>query len=385
MSVPSVDGIPVCDPQSGAAGWTLLVRAGFNDIDRRCDSYLAWLNARRRNRNAILSQITDTRNFTEAVMFTAGASASALTVAGLAFGLASNTFTNYYSRLLLEIEKSTVEVLVHEKRLQYREALNTRITSRPDAIHVLREYLLICTPHYIENKINQRTRDSVSRNPSADDEHAVQIRRSIVAGALLKSIPAGPREELGDLGKKRQQTEEKITGDRLTVTERSLVVSQGKVIQQNLCVNPAAGHFGPPTREAIRQAKIGANASGPNAKVFADTSDQIMSPVELEIFRAARRCSQDARGTERGYRTAFEKFRFPDAPAINALQKALTGCDPNIKVTGIFDAATRTAIQAAKQKASPERPATFTDLDKETLNTLNDRSHAAISLTCSAL
>ena len=42
-------------------------------------------------------------------MFTAGASASALTIAGLAFGLASDTFTNYYSRLLLEIEKSTVE------------------------------------------------------------------------------------------------------------------------------------------------------------------------------------------------------------------------------------------------------------------------------------
>ena len=102
----------------GSAAWTLLVRSGFNDIDWRCDSYLAWLNARRRNRNAILNEITDTRNFTEAVMFTAGASASALTIAGLAFGLASNTFTNYYSRLLEEIEKSTVEVLVHEKRLQ---------------------------------------------------------------------------------------------------------------------------------------------------------------------------------------------------------------------------------------------------------------------------
>jgi predicted small secreted protein len=108
----------VCDMKPyGGAGWSLLVRAGFNDIDRRCDSYLAWLNSRRRNRAAILDQITDTRTFTEALLYTTGAGAAPIAIAGLAFGLASNSFTNYYSRLLFEIEKSTVQVLVHQKRL----------------------------------------------------------------------------------------------------------------------------------------------------------------------------------------------------------------------------------------------------------------------------
>jgi hypothetical protein len=49
-----------------------LVRAGFNDIDSRCDSYLGWLSARRRDRSAILSQIHDTRTFTEALLYTTG-------------------------------------------------------------------------------------------------------------------------------------------------------------------------------------------------------------------------------------------------------------------------------------------------------------------------
>src|SRR5258708_6576518 len=29
-------------------GWNLIVQAGLNDVDRRCDSYLAWLDDRRR-------------------------------------------------------------------------------------------------------------------------------------------------------------------------------------------------------------------------------------------------------------------------------------------------------------------------------------------------
>ena len=159
------DTIVSCDMSKyGNAQWPALVGAGFNDIDRRCDSYLAWLAARRRDRNAILSEIHDTRTFAEALLYTTGVSAAPITIIGLAFGLASNSFTNYYSRLLFEIEKSTVSLLFREKRLQYRETLNVAIANQPDAVHVLREYLLICTPFYIEDLVNQRTRNSVTGN-----------------------------------------------------------------------------------------------------------------------------------------------------------------------------------------------------------------------------
>ena len=132
----AADTVASCDiSRYGRDQWTALVRAGFNDIDRRCDAYLAWLASRRRDRNAILSQIHDTRTFTEA-LFHDGRWRRADRDAGLAFGLASNSFTNYYSRLLFEIEKSTVSLLVREKRLQYRNTLNVRIAFQPDAVYV---------------------------------------------------------------------------------------------------------------------------------------------------------------------------------------------------------------------------------------------------------
>ena len=75
------------------------------------------------------------------------------------------------------------------------------IAIQPDAVHVLREYLLICTPFYIEDLVNQRTRDSVSGNTPADKGNADQIRRSLVKGALLNSIPKGPGDPLPGVGK----------------------------------------------------------------------------------------------------------------------------------------------------------------------------------------
>ena len=199
----------------------------------------------------------DTRTFTEALLFTTGVGAAPIAIAGLAFGLASNSFTNYYSRLLFEIEKSTVSVLVREKRLQYRETLNMRIAYQPDAVHVLREYMLICTPFYIEDLVNQRTRDSVAGNTPADKGNAEQIRRSIVAGALLRAIPESPRKPLSDVDdRNRQQPIEPTMANPATEIERNMPRSIGQSIQANLCVSTSTS-FDAATREAIRQAKVG--------------------------------------------------------------------------------------------------------------------------------
>ena len=344
--------------------------AGFNDIDRRCDGYLAWLASRRRDRNAILSQISDTRTFTEALLFTTGVGAAPMAIAGLAFGLASNSFTNYYSRLLFEIEKSTVSVLVREKRLQYRETLNVRIAYQPDAVHVLREYLLICTPFYIEDLVNQRTRDSVAGNTPADKGNAEQIRRSLVAGALLSSIPSGPREPLRQGG--GAASEPKMTGGSTDV-EKQLPKAIGLTLQANLCATPS-GQFDTTTREAIRQAKIAANASRvqrSSPPLFRTINDEIKSTTEAQIFQDARSCSKDSSGTDRGYMTAFEKFRFVDDISIKDLQAALKKCNPSVAQTGVFDNATREGIAVAIGRAQ---------LPKST--SLNDQSYKMVSAVC---
>ena len=146
----------LCASQApGPNGWNLIVQAGLNDVDRRCDSYLAWLDDRRRTNSAVLKELGDITVATQAIMRVTGASANPITLAGLAFGLAANTFTNVNSRLLLEVDKTTVQTLVLRRRNDYRLQLqNIRVDSRPATIHALRSYLNICTPFTIETDIN---------------------------------------------------------------------------------------------------------------------------------------------------------------------------------------------------------------------------------------
>ncbi|MGY4511590.1 hypothetical protein [Bradyrhizobium sp. USDA 3650] len=379
---PVSDAIVSCDvSRYGSAQWAALVSAGFNDIDRRCDSYLAWLASRRRDRSAILSQIHDTRTFTEALLYTTGVGAAPIAIAGLAFGLASNSFTNYYSRLLFEIEKSTVSLLVREKRLQYRETLKVRIAYQPDAVHVLREYMLICTPFYIEDLVNQRTRDSVSGNPSPDKGNAEQIRRSLVKGALLNSIPATPGGALPGAGPKNPPPPRvEANMDGKTKAEQSVPISIGQGIQSNLCVARSTSFEDQATRDAIEQAKLGANQSGPGPRPFGNTTNQIMNAKEAQIFSNSRVCNLDMSGVDRGYRTAFEKFTFANEAAVVSLQQILAVCDPRLKdhFSGKFDQTTRDAITVAKAKVKQEKRFALTDADTDNLN---DKSYNAISRT----
>lgn len=376
------DGTISCDlSRYGAAQWTAVVSAGFNDIDRRCDSYLAWLASRRRDRNAILSQIHDTRTFTEALLYTTGVGAAPIAIAGLAFGLASNSFTNYYSRLLLEIEKSTVSVLVREKRLQYRETLNVRIAYQPDAVHVLREYMLICTPFYIEDLVNQRTRDSVAGNTPADKGNAEQIRRSMVAGALLRSIPKSPFDPLPDTpGNPPSKPQQPKMALAITPSEKAMSLSTGQKIQRALCLTES-GSFDDATRNAIRQAKLGAAESGASGSPFNNIENQIVSATETQIFTREGQPCFDLLPNGRVNRTPFERYAFVDSAGIRAFQVVLGFCDPKIKgsESGKFDQLTRDAIVLAKTQMSKARKDKLTDAKA---STVNDISYNSILNTC---
>ena len=55
--------------------------------------------------------------------------------------------------------------------------------------------MLICTPFYIEDLVNRDSRQHFG-NMTADKGNAEQIRRSLVAGALISAIPSGPRDPL---------------------------------------------------------------------------------------------------------------------------------------------------------------------------------------------
>lgn len=151
--VPMVDG--VCSPVGLTPNWGVIAEAGMNDIDARCDAYLAWLDDKRRSQEPILSEINALQTTSQALMRVAGVGADPITMVGLAFGLASNTFTNIRSRLLLEANHSTVQSIVLSRQKEYRDGLmKQRIVTRAEAVYALRSYLRICMPMTIEMQIN---------------------------------------------------------------------------------------------------------------------------------------------------------------------------------------------------------------------------------------
>ena len=171
----------------GQNEWDLIVQAGLNDIDRRCDSYLAWLDDRRRTNNAVLKELGDITVASQAIMRVTGVGANPITLAGLAFGLATNTFTNINSRLLLEVDKTTVQTLVLRRRNDYRLQLqDVRIVNRPAVVHALRSYLTICTPFTIETDINSTITVFQQAGPGALDRKGPLVS-PVTVGAPLRA------------------------------------------------------------------------------------------------------------------------------------------------------------------------------------------------------
>lgn len=141
-----------------AGNWPVFVQAGMNDIDLRCDGFLTWLDARRRDKEPVLNEISAVSTATHAIMTVTGASPKSLDIVTAAFGLATQTYTNWNSRLLLAINQSTVQEVVYTSQQKFREKINTfRITDQPTAIYLLRNYLRLCMPTTIEAAVNIST------------------------------------------------------------------------------------------------------------------------------------------------------------------------------------------------------------------------------------
>jgi hypothetical protein len=137
------------------ADWATFLQAGMNDIDQRCDSYLTWLDARRRDKEPILAEISALNTAAHAVMTVTGASPRALDIVTAAFGLASASYYNWNSRLLISVNQSTVQEIVYNSQGEYRRQIRDYpVPDQPTAIYLLRNYLRLCMPITIEASIN---------------------------------------------------------------------------------------------------------------------------------------------------------------------------------------------------------------------------------------
>lgn len=154
----------VCGPEPfNPMTWQLFVQAGMNDIDQRCDAYLSWLDYVRRSKEPTLTELAQASTATTVIMDRAGVGAGPIAIAAAAYGFAIQTFTNVTSRLILEVDHSTVQAVVLSHQKEFREELfgsvdkripPVVIASKPAAIYALRSYLRLCMPMTIETQIN---------------------------------------------------------------------------------------------------------------------------------------------------------------------------------------------------------------------------------------
>lgn len=148
----------LCKQSGSECNWATFVQAGMNDIDQRCDGFLTWLDARRRDREPVLQEITAVSTAAHTIMTVSGASPKSLDIMTAAFGLASATYNNWNSRLLLAVNQSTVQEVVYSSQGKFRDKIKTFVVNdRPTAIYLLRNYLRLCLPTTIEANINTST------------------------------------------------------------------------------------------------------------------------------------------------------------------------------------------------------------------------------------
>jgi hypothetical protein len=166
----------ICDqagPDCGGS-WGAFVQAGMNDIDLRCDGFLTWIDARRRDKEPILSEITAIGAAAHTIMTVSGAGSDSLDIVTAAMALASATYSNWNSRLLLAINQSTIQDTVYTNQGKFREKIKDyRITDRPFAIYLLRNYLRLCMPTTIEANINTSATLAQLGAPEAAQESTV--------------------------------------------------------------------------------------------------------------------------------------------------------------------------------------------------------------------
>lgn len=193
-------GLATCGYQAfNAKDWRSILDAGMNDIDQRCDGYLTWLDARRRDKEPVLAELAAMTAAASSIMTATGASIKALNIVTTAFGLAAISYTQWNSRLLISVEQSTVQNVVYNFQGLYRTKIKDYVVAdRPTTIYLLRNYLRLCTPIVIEANINTSTslvsfdiKPPANSNVVLNSVHQPQIIQNVNA-PLQNFIPPPP-------------------------------------------------------------------------------------------------------------------------------------------------------------------------------------------------
>jgi len=344
---------PSCAQDVPPQAWPVIVQAGLNDIDTRCDAYLAWLDAKRRENSAILTEISAVRFAVDALTNPniTGVSGVGLAAISAAFGLATSTVNNFNS-LLLQVDQTTVQTVVTGNRRVFREDLvrfSSSITNKPLAIHTLRSYLSICMPMTISANINSTV--TVFR----------QTGTAPGSGPMLPTVSA-PFRSTDGAGK---ETKRQIPGNPefnkiiLNYTANEFPESVVKRMQDVLCVPVGeVGKVGTMTKDLI---------------VIFEASDMV-EPNDNQRIRRDGKIDLDERDVlqkssvcpREKVQNFYERTVFVDGNASNLTERVDTfviGRLNKIKITNQADLAKGTTLAVARDRIKQVRAILLKDPD----------------------
>jgi hypothetical protein len=316
----------VCE-QTGSScqgNWSTFVQAGMNDIDARCDGFLTWLDGRRRDREPVLAEISAINTAVHSVMTVTGSNPKSLDIVTAAFGLASASYNNWNSRLLISVNQSTVQEIVYTSQGKFRAKIKSYpVPDQPTAIYLLRNYLRLCTPITIEASINTITM-LVQRDAPPESMQSLVVTTT----TPVSTTPVRPVVQVIHSTQPIVVTPplKEFVTNAFGPIEPTISVTQGKALQTMLCV-PATGNFGPegstdPTRIALHDFNMAyLYGSDPMPAVPDNIKDSKTRDDLFNTLQKFRSCT--AAGFQNPYEVGiFSKFGFPTVRG--QIAKALT-------------------------------------------------------------
>jgi hypothetical protein len=350
--------VPSCSQQElPPSAWALIVQAGMNDIDARCDAYLAWLDQKKRENAAILAEIGAIRVAVDALTnpgISPGISPTTLAAVAAAFGLATNTLANVNS-LLLTVDHTTVQSVVFINRRDFRvTTTNLQITNKPAAVHVLRSYLQICMPMTISANINSTVTVFQTTGPGVMGKRPLVETPIPVGGA-----PARPRDEAGQRPDRPKISE--IPGARTVFVDyntNDFPTSVVRRLQNVLCVpSGEVGNIGQTTAHHIAIFEASP----------IDVADRRLVRRDGMIDLNERDILQKSMGCQRArVRNFYERTVFADGAAANLSERVnafvidrlnkvrIPNTQPLARGTSLDDARPRIKAVRAALMASPD-------------------------------
>lgn len=189
-----------------------IIVAGLQYADALCSDYLESLYWVNKQLKADVRDVNSLGTLTTGAMGLAKSAASSIAGAAILFGYTEESMSNLGSRVLFELEPSSIRSLVEGSQKAFRGALQSGYTSRAGTFTVIREYIALCIPSRIEAEINNAAKNApvvastgnpaqgeapkVSTNPSQVTQNA-HVYASDVHSILLKSyvFPGGVKNQ----------------------------------------------------------------------------------------------------------------------------------------------------------------------------------------------